>query len=90
MEAQFAFIDVNVRVCGDEVLSVKSPTSDLFAVYPLATGDMSLITDPSQRWSYIHVTDFQNDYVVTPTGDACELKGFNIWKSEPDVVLTTT
>jgi len=83
------YITLNVRVCGAETIALANSATRFF-IDGIETGNPVGMPD-SQRYYIINEATFSSWFVVSPAGDACSIKRYEIWKTNsPDTAITGT
>jgi hypothetical protein len=66
-------MNFNFRVCGEESLSLPSPTKKIFTF-----GEEEGVSGMSDsvRYHYLPQSSFQSYFTLSPNGDACSVKKY--------------
>jgi hypothetical protein len=83
------YITLNVRVCGAETIALANSATRFF-ISGIETGNPVGMPDAT-RYYIIPESTFSSWFVVSPNGDACSIKKYEILKTvSPDTAVSGT
>ena len=75
--SQSAYMDLHVRVCGEETLSLVNGGTRRVWVIGQVTGDQSAMSD-SFRYETIPFSEFHPWWTISPANDVCAIDHYEV------------